>query len=59
MNEKDVLPIVTPRFDIEREDLYKYATPELRKRTKKRLTEIAQCGMEETWHSFIWLQRSN
>ncbi len=36
---------VMPRFDIERSDLYEYDKP--KERTKKRLTEIADCGMEE------------
>lgn len=34
-------------FDIERKDLYEYNKPQLKERTKKRLTEIAKCGMEE------------
>ena len=37
---------VMPRFDIEREDLYEYNKP--KERTRKRLTEMAECGMEET-----------
>ena len=39
------IPVVMPRFDIEREDLYEYNKP--KERTRKRLTEIAECGMEE------------
>lgn len=42
------IPVVKPSFDIERDDLYEYGKPELRERTKKRLTEMAECGMEET-----------
>lgn len=37
---------VMPRFDIGREDLYEFDKP--KKRTRKRLTEMAECGMEET-----------
>jgi len=33
-------------FDIERKDLYEYNKP--KERTRKRLTEMAECGMEET-----------
>ena len=33
------------RFDIERNDLYEYNKP--KERTKKRLAEMAECGMEE------------
>lgn len=40
------MPVVKPRFDIEREDFYEYNKP--KDRTRKRLTEIAECGMEET-----------
>ena len=40
------IPVVMPRFDIERNDLYEYGKPKVR--TKKRLTEMAECGMEET-----------
>lgn len=39
------IPVVMPRFDIEREDLYEYNKP--KERTRKRLTEMAECGMEE------------
>ena len=39
------IPVVKPRFDIERWDLYEYDKP--KDRTRKRLTEIAECGMEE------------
>lgn len=39
------IPSVMPRFDIERNDLYEYDKP--KDRTKKRLKEIADCGMEE------------
>jgi len=39
------IPIVMSRFDIERKDLYEYNKP--KERTRKRLTEIAECGMEE------------
>ena len=35
-------------FDIERKDLYDYTKPKLKERTKNRLTEMAECGMEET-----------
>ncbi len=35
------------RFDVNRSDFYEYGKPELIKRTKDRLTEIAECGMEE------------
>ncbi len=35
------------KFDIDREDLYKYKEPELNKRTRKRLIEIAELGMQE------------
>jgi hypothetical protein len=34
-----------PRFDIEREDFYEHGQP--KERTRKRLAEIAECGMEE------------
>ena len=34
------------RFDIERWDLYDYNKP--KERTRKRLVEMAECGMEET-----------
>jgi hypothetical protein len=40
------IPVVMPRFDIERHDLYEYDKP--KERTRKRLIEIAECGMEET-----------
>jgi hypothetical protein len=36
---------VMPRFDIERKDLYEHNKP--KERTRKRLTEMAECGMEE------------
>lgn len=36
---------VSAHFDIEREDLYEYGKP--KERTRKRLTEMAKCGMEE------------
>ena len=39
-------PVLMPRFDIEREDLYEYNKP--KERTRKRLAEMAECGMEET-----------
>lgn len=39
-------PYVIPRFDIEREDLYEYKKP--KERTRKRLSEMAVSGMEET-----------
>ena len=45
-NEALNIPVVMPRFDIEREDLYEYNKP--KERTRKRLTEMAECGMEET-----------
>jgi hypothetical protein len=38
-------PVVVRRFDIDRNDLYEYDKP--KDRTRKRLTEIADCGMEE------------
>lgn len=34
-------------FDINREDLYSVFNPELKERTKDRLTEISEIGMEE------------
>lgn len=34
-------------FDINDNDLYEYGKPELKERTKQRLTEIADCGMVE------------
>ena len=34
-------------FDIERGDLYDCTKPELKERTRTRLTKIAECGMEE------------
>lgn len=37
--------VLKPLFDIERKDLYKHG--KLKDRTKKRLIEIAECGMEE------------
>jgi len=37
----------TAKFNIERKDLYEFRRPELNERTKKRLTEIAELGMEE------------
>ncbi len=40
-----ILPIVISFFDIEREDFYEYKKP--KERTRKRLIEIAECGMEE------------
>ncbi|AGO47437.1 hypothetical protein Phi19:3_gp033 [Cellulophaga phage phi19:3] len=40
------IPVVMSRFDIERKDLYEYDKP--KERTRKRLTEMAECGMEET-----------
>lgn len=40
------IPVVMPRFDIDRDDLYEYNKP--KERTRKRLTEMAECGMEET-----------
>jgi len=40
------IPVAMPRFDIERENLYEYNKP--KERTRKRLTEMAECGMEET-----------
>lgn len=43
--EQCTIPSVMPRFDIERNDLYEYDKP--KDRTKKRLTEIADYGMEE------------
>ena len=39
------IPVVMSRFDIERKDLYEHNKP--KERTRKRLTEIAECGMEE------------
>lgn len=38
------------KFDINRSDLYEFGEPEKRERTKQRLTEIAECGMEEVGH---------
>ena len=35
------------KIDIERTDFYKDDKPELIERTKNRLIEIAECGMEE------------
>jgi len=35
------------KFDINRSDFYEYNKTELQERTKKRLIEIAECGMEE------------
>ena len=40
------IPVVMPRFDIERKDLYEYGKS--KERTRKRLIEMAECGMEET-----------
>ncbi|AGO49638.1 hypothetical protein Phi13:2_gp028 [Cellulophaga phage phi13:2] len=40
------IPVVMSRFDIERKDLYEYDKP--KERTRKRLTEMSECGMEET-----------
>lgn len=34
-----------PRFDIDRKDLYEYNKP--KERTRKRLIEMVECGMEE------------
>ena len=45
-NPQSNIGAVMPRFDIEREDLYEYNKP--KERTRKRLTEMAECGMEET-----------
>lgn len=38
-------PVVMPRFDIDRDDLYEYDKP--KDRTKGRLKEMADLGMEE------------
>lgn len=46
MTKKDIKELPMPRFDIEREDLYEYNKP--KERTRKRLAEMAECGMEET-----------
>lgn len=35
------------KIDINRSDFYDHGKPELKERTKKRLTEIAECGMSE------------
>ncbi len=35
------------KFDIDRKDLYEFTKPELRLRTRDRLIEMAECGMEE------------
>jgi len=35
-----------PGFDVERNDLYEYNKP--KERTRKRLIEMEECGMEET-----------
>jgi hypothetical protein len=40
------IQIVIPLFDTSREDLYEYNKP--KERTLKRLTEMANLGMEET-----------
>lgn len=37
----------TAKFNIERKDLYEFGKPELKERTKQRLTEIAELEMEE------------
>lgn len=39
------MPRMKPKFNIERSDLYEHNKP--KERTKKRLTEIANCGMQE------------
>jgi len=36
-----------PCFDISRSDFYEYGKPELKERTKNRLLEIAECGIDE------------
>lgn len=36
-----------PKFDIDRSDFYDHGKPELKERTRKRLAEIAECGMSE------------
>jgi len=40
-------PISKYKFDIDRPDFYLFDKPELKERTKKRLIEIAELGMEE------------
>lgn len=44
MNETSEVDI---KIDINQEGYYQYRKPELRERTRQRLTEIASCGMEE------------
>lgn len=34
-------------FDINRSDLYEHGAPDLEHKTRNRLIEIAECGMEE------------
>ena len=46
MVKKLKAPFATHRFDIERKDLYEYGKP--KERTRKRLIEMAELGMEET-----------
>ena len=41
------LRVIVARFDIDRKDFYPIDAPELKERTRKRLIEIAECGMEE------------
>jgi len=36
------------KFDINRHDLYQFDKPELKERTKQRLTEMAELGMHES-----------
>lgn len=35
------------KIDIERSDFYEYGKPDLKERTKQRLVEMAEMGMEE------------
>ncbi len=36
-----------PLFDIDREDLYRHRTPETKDRTRQRLIEMADLGLDE------------
>ena len=38
----------TAKFDIDNNDFYEHSKPELKERTRQRLTQIAELGMEET-----------
>ena len=39
--------MMNAKFDIDRADLYDHDKPQLKVRTRGRLTEIANCGMNE------------